>query len=43
MELLTCGKLEKGDEKYFKALEKVSGITKANFNTAVWKLIQAER
>lgn len=40
MELLTCGKMEKGDENYFKALEKVAGITKANFNAEVWKLIK---
>lgn len=38
--LLTCGKVEKGDENYFKALEKVSGITKANFNSEVWKLVK---
>ena len=40
MELLTCGKVEKGDENYFKALEKVSGVTKANFNSEVWKLVR---
>jgi len=40
MELLTCGKLEKGDANLFKALEKVSGITKANFNSEVWKLLK---
>jgi len=40
MDLLTCGKIEKGDENYFKALEKVAGITKADFNTEVWKLIR---
>jgi len=40
MELLTCGKFEQGDENYFKALEKVSGITKASFNTEVWKLVR---
>jgi len=40
MELLTCGKIEKGDENYFKALEKVAAITKASFNTDVWKLIR---
>ncbi|MEP6611404.1 MAG: hypothetical protein ABJA76_05955 [Mucilaginibacter sp.] len=40
MALLTCGKIEKGDENYFKALEKVSGITKANFNAEVLKLVR---
>jgi len=39
MELLGCGKREQGDENYFKALENVSGISKAGFNTAVKKLI----
>ena len=40
MELLGCGKREKGDENYFKALEKISGITKANFNNAMQDLIK---
>jgi hypothetical protein len=39
MELLSCGKREAGDDNYFKALEKLTGITKANFNTEMWKLI----
>ncbi len=40
MELLSCGKREQGDDNYFRALEKVSGISKAGFNAAVWKLIR---
>jgi len=40
MELLACGKRETGDANYFKALEKVSGIRRADFNTAVWSLIK---
>jgi hypothetical protein len=40
LELLSCGKRENGDENYFKALEKVSGINKADFNNAVWGLIK---
>ena len=40
MELLRCGKREQGDENYFKALEKVAGISKAGFNAAVGKLIR---
>lgn len=40
MELLSCGKKEKGDENYFKALAKLTGITKATFNAEVWKLIK---
>lgn len=43
MELLACGKREKGDENYFKALEKVSRITKANFNASVWELIKSSK
>lgn len=42
-ELLTCGPQEKGNENYFKALEKLTGITKLNYNQEVEKLIAAER
>ncbi|MBI3236061.1 MAG: hypothetical protein HYZ42_18835 [Bacteroidetes bacterium] len=31
-ELLACGKKEKGDENYLKAIEKITVINKANFN-----------
>jgi hypothetical protein len=40
MELISCGKRQNGDENYFRALEKVSGITKASFNAEMWKLIK---
>ena len=40
MELLCCGKREQGDDNYFTALEKISGINKARFNNAVWGLIR---
>jgi hypothetical protein len=40
MELLGCGKREAGDANYFKALEKLTGINKANFNAEVSKLIK---
>jgi hypothetical protein len=40
IELLSCGKYEKGNENYFKVLEKLTGINKANFNEQVWKLIK---
>jgi hypothetical protein len=43
MELLSCGKKEKGDENYFKALAKLTGINKANFNVRVGALIEAEK
>lgn len=40
MELLGCGKREAGDANYFKVLEKLTGINKANFNSEVSKLIK---
>ena len=40
MTLLSCGKRAPGDDNYFAALEKVTGITKAGFNNAVWGLIK---
>jgi len=43
MQLLCCGKRQSGDENYFRSLEKISGITKANFNTEMWGLIKASR
>lgn len=39
-ELLSCGKYEKGNENYFKVLERLTGINKANFNENVWNLIK---
>ncbi|QEC76048.1 hypothetical protein [Mucilaginibacter ginsenosidivorax] len=42
IELISCGKREPGNENYFKALEKITGITKANFNDRVAKLLEAE-
>lgn len=41
-ELLNCGKYEKGNESYYNALEKLTGITKANYNAKVWELINNE-
>lgn len=43
MELLTCGKTEKGNENYFKTLEKITGINKNNFNEKVWALIKESK
>ena len=43
MELLSCGKKEKGDENYFKALERIAGISKADFNVKVGALIKAAK
>ncbi|HZX59374.1 MAG TPA: hypothetical protein VFE54_11635, partial [Mucilaginibacter sp.] len=42
-ELLGCGKRETGDNNYFMALGKVTGITKANFNTKMRELINAAK
>lgn len=39
-EFLNCGKFEKGNENYYKSLEKLTGITKANYNDKVWELIK---
>ena len=42
-ELLNCGKYEKGNENYYKSLEKLTGITKSNYNEKVWELINSEK
>lgn len=41
-ELLTIGAVEKGNEKYYQVLEKLTGITKATYNQKVWELINKE-
>jgi hypothetical protein len=40
LELLGCGHREKGDDNYFKVLEKLTGITKTDFNIKMWELIK---
>jgi len=42
-EFLNCGKFEKGNENYYKELEKLTGITKADYNDKVWELIINEK
>jgi hypothetical protein len=42
-EFLNCGKYEKGNENYYKALEKIAGISGENYNTKVWELIIMEK
>ena len=42
-QFLNCGKLEKGNENYFKSLEKLTGITKVNYNDKIWELINEEK
>ncbi len=41
IELLSCGKKEKNNDNYFKALERITGITKENFNVRVSALISS--
>lgn len=43
LELISSGPYQKDNVNYFKTLEKVTGITKANFNEEVWKLINNEK
>jgi hypothetical protein len=40
MELLSCGKKEADNANYFKALEKITGISKSNFSSKVASLIK---
>ncbi|TDQ16246.1 hypothetical protein DFQ04_2358 [Algoriphagus boseongensis] len=42
-ELLNVGPAEKGNEKYYLTLENLTGITKANYNEEIWKLINDEK
>lgn len=42
-ELLNCGKFEKGNEVYYRTLEKLTGITRAKYNEEVWSLIKSEK
>lgn len=42
-ELLNVGPVEKGNEKYYLTLEKLTGITKANYNDKIWELINNEK
>lgn len=42
-ELLNVGPFEKGNEKYYRTLEKLTGITKANYNDKIWELINDEK
>ncbi len=39
MEFLACGKFQKGNENYFKTLEKLTGINRTNYNENIWALI----
>lgn len=41
--LLMAGPVEKGHENYFNTLEKLSGVSKSEYNKWVWQLIEAKR
>ncbi len=43
LEFVSCGKYNKENENYFQSLEKLTGITKSNFNEKVWELINDEK
>ena len=42
-ELLAVGPFEKGNKKYYQALEKLTGITKETYNDKIWELINNEK
>lgn len=42
-EFLNCGKFEKGNERYYKTLERLTGISKSDYNVKVWELINSEK
>ncbi|MFV8346473.1 hypothetical protein [Flavobacterium sp. ZB4P13] len=42
-ELLNSGKIEKGNVSYYNVLEKLTGITKQNYNDKIWELINSEK
>ena len=41
LELLSSGKREQGDANYFRTLEKLTGISKADFNTRMSELVKS--
>jgi hypothetical protein len=43
MGLLGCGPRQNGDENYFAALKKITGIDKADFNAKMWELVKAAK
>ena len=40
LELLNCGKKEKGDANYFAAIKRLTGIDEPQYNQFVWKLVK---
>lgn len=43
LQLITSGKREPDNIKFFKALDKITGINQSNFNVEVEKLVESER
>jgi hypothetical protein len=43
MDLLGCGNRQNGDENYFAALKKITGIDKADFNAKMWELVKTAK
>ncbi len=43
LELLTVGPFEKGNDKYYQTLERLTGISKSNYNDKIWELIRNEK
>lgn len=42
-DFLNVGPSEKGNEKYYKTLEKLTGIKKENYNEKIWELVKKEK
>lgn len=41
LELLNCGRKEKGDANYFAAVQRLTGVDETRYNEYVWKLVKA--
>ena len=39
-QFLDCGPAEKGNENYYRILEALTGISKANYNKEIWELVK---
>lgn len=42
-ELLTVGPYQKGNANYYSTLEKLTGITRENYNSKIWELVNSEK
>jgi hypothetical protein len=43
VEFLSCGRYEAGNDNYFRALDKIIGINRSNFNASVEKLVEEKQ